>query len=561
MKGIIYKWCFPPDVSATKAAELSNKLKIHPVVSKLLLQKTIDEEEYSGFLNPRYENISSPFLFKDMEKAVLRIERAIKNHEKIVIYGDYDADGVCATAILTKALEKAGAEVVPFIPNRLEEGYGLCVDNIKRLGEFSLIITVDNGVRSTVEVDYVNKMGKHVIVTDHHPPGPELPAAYAIINPHLENSLTPLAGCGVAFQLIRALGEKFPAVDPWNYIDIAAIGTYADIVPLSGDNRIIVKEGIKKISEQNHAGITSLLLTAGRKPASADEYDLGFVLGPRLNSAGRKGDASAALEILSVFDDFKAASVFATELESYNNWRRKEMERIENEAQELISLSENDFPAIILEKSDWHLGILGLGASRLSESFNKPAILLKKTDEFLKGSGRSHNRKFDMIKNLEKCSNCLETYGGHSQAVGVTLKKEKYSEFREKFFSLVCDSKRELDFDKTLEISDRHDPTFDDFRLYEDIMKLSPFGYCNEKPVFLASEVAFVDVREVGCRHLKMTLLTKRGKVDSIGFGLGGMKDDVLGKKGDVVYNLGLNIFNGRKKIQANIKDLRIGKE
>ncbi|MBN2363682.1 single-stranded-DNA-specific exonuclease RecJ [candidate division WOR-3 bacterium] len=559
MKGKIYRWIFPPDVSATQATGISSKFNVHSVVAKLLLQKSLSEEDFDKFLNPDYKNISSPFVFGSMEKAVDRVQKAVRKGERIIVYGDYDADGVCATAMLTKVLNSAGATAIPFIPNRLEEGYGLCIDNIKKMDEFSLIITVDNGVRSVAEVEFINGQGKEIIITDHHPPGPDLPRALAIVNPHLENEITPFAGCGVAFQLIRALDEKLGDVEPEQFLDITAIGTYADIVPLSGDNRIIVREGLKKIAGQNHAGITSLLQIAGRKPEEADEYDLGFVLGPRLNSAGRKGDASAALEILSISEDFKAASMFARELESYNDWRRNEMERIENEAQEMITKTESLPPAIILENSNWHLGILGLGASRLSENFNKPAILLKKNGDILKGSGRSPGKQFDMIKNLEKCSEFLETFGGHSQAVGVTIKSENFEVFRERFFSLVSIQNDGSTPEKTIEVSGEHTPAFDDFRLFNDVSRLSPFGYCNDKPLFLARDVAFADVKVVGSKHLKMLLVTKRGKIDSIGFGLGHLADEVRGKCGDVIYSLSLNVFNGRKKIQANIKDLRTG--
>ncbi|MBN1151366.1 single-stranded-DNA-specific exonuclease RecJ [candidate division WOR-3 bacterium] len=554
MRGFIYTWTFSLDVSATQATVLSKKYGVHPVVAKLLLQKGFEETDFDKFLKPTYDQLSSPFVFKEMETAVGRIKKAIDERERIVVYGDYDADGVCATAMLTKALNKSGADVIPYIPNRLEEGYGLCVENIKKLGDFSLIITVDNGVRSLNETEFVRSMGRDIIITDHHPPGPDLPNALAVINPHLEDGVTPFAGCGVAFQLLRGLEEKFGGFEPEKYLDITAIGTYADIVPLVGDNRIIVHEGLKKIASQNHAGITALLQIAGRKPENVAEYDLGFVLGPRLNSAGRKGDASAALEILSVFEDFKAASIFARELESYNDWRRNEMESIEKSARSMLENLGNVPPAIILKNQNWHLGILGLGASRLSENFNKPAILLKESGNLLKGSGRSPSTDFDMIRSLEKCSDLLKIYGGHSQAVGLTMEKDRFDEFKELFYSIV--SKNDS-FEKKIVISGEYVPAYDDFSLFEDMSKLAPFGHSNEKPLFLASDVVFEEVKEVGTGHLKATLLTKRGKIDSIGFGLGNFQNDIRGKKGDLIYTLNLNYFNGKKKIQANIKDFR----
>lgn len=555
-----YIWHLLPEVSLTDITLMSRRINLHPIVAKILIQKKFQKEQILKYFKSNYKDITPPNVFKHMGTAVERISKAIENKEKIVVYGDYDADGVCATAVLQTTLQNLGANSRPFIPNRLTEGYGLSLNSIKKihLSGTNLIITVDNGIKSFDEIEYANKKGIDVIVTDHHPAHDKIPNAIAILNPHLEDNITPYAGCGVAFQLIRGLEEKYPSVKSEELLDIVSIGTYTDIVPIIDDNRIIVAEGLKKISNENHSGIAALLSSSGRKSNLVSEFDLGFVIGPRLNAAGRKGSANIALELLSVRKDYSAAMVFARELEKLNDWRKVEMEKIEREAKEIIHNLEYIPHGIVLANPDWHLGVLGLGASRLAELFNRPTILLKLESKFAKGSGRSPTKAFNLIGVLDECSDLLKTYGGHSQAVGLTLSVDNIDEFAIKFERASQSMFEDLPKKQIINISSEYIPSYDDFKLMSDIKKLSPFGMQNEKPLFIAKNVVFDDIRIVGKGHLKARMITKKGKIDTIGFNLGQYKEKITNKIVDVVYSLSSNSWNDRTYIQVNIKDMKV---
>ena len=554
-----YIWNFFPSVPLMDITLLSRKLGVHPVVSKILLQKQYDLQKSREFLDSNLDKLSSPYLFKDMGKAVSRIVQAIENNEKIRVYGDYDADGVCATAVMQLTLQQLGANVVPVIPNRLTEGYGLTEEVIHRFARenVNLIITVDNGIKSFDEVKLANQLDIDVIITDHHICDPQLPEALAVLNPFLESEMTPFAGCGVAFQLSRALEMELGGFNALELMDIVAIGTYADIVPIIKDNRIIVIEGLKLISGENHAGITALLNTAGRKPKLIGELDLGFILGPRLNSAGRIGKAEKALELLSVKNDINAAMIFARELESYNDWRKIKMEDIERQATAMIEEKKEIPYGIVLMNQDWHLGVIGLGASKLAELYNRPSILLKDLGGYAKGSGRSPVKEFNLIEVLDLCSSLLDVYGGHSQAVGLTINIDNVPAFKQEFNRYSKTMFKNIPSKQTINISGEFLPSYDDFKLITDLKKLSPFGLGNEKPLFLARKVSFVDPREVGSGHLKAQLITNKGRIDCIGFNLSYLIKDIKQKPQDVVYSLRQNNWNNRTTIQVNIVDVR----
>lgn len=557
-----YIWNYLDDISNIEISKLSYKLGIHRIVAKMILQRKYISQDINFLMDSNIGNLSSYKIFKDIEIAVDRIEKAINNKEKILIYGDYDADGVCATAVMQKSLQKVCSNVIPYIPNRLTDGYGLSINSIKDIikQDVDLIITVDNGIRAIKEIAFAKENNVDVIITDHHPPGDILPDAIAILNPHIGENITPYAGCGVAYQLVRALEDRIGSLNSSDLLDIIAIGTFTDIVPLIKDNRIIVKEGLKLISKGKHTGIVALLRNAGRNPENISEYELGYVLGPRLNSAGRKGEANIALELLCLDNDLSASMYYARIIENYNNWRKIEMEKIGKEALSLLKNSEENSYGIVLYKPDWHFGILGLGASKIAETFNRPTILLKKEGDLVKGSGRSPIKDFNLIEILNKCSNYLESYGGHSQAIGISLKLSNYEIFKEKFNFLVKEIFKNNKFpDKqVINITGNFFPVYNDYNLFNDLKKLAPFGLCNEKPNFVAKNVSFEKTRKIGMNHFTGELISKRGKIRSIGYGFADILDSIYGKNVDVVYNLIESRYNEKTFLQASILDINI---
>ncbi|MFH1565201.1 MAG: single-stranded-DNA-specific exonuclease RecJ [bacterium] len=567
----------------------------------LKTQKEIDE-----FLNPDYSSdLHDPFLFKDMEKAVARIFKAIKNGENIVVFGDYDADGVTGSAVLIKALEFLGAKNVRvFIPHREKEGYGLNKNSIKDLHEegCSFMVTTDCGISNFEEVKFAKELGMDVVITDHHHAPKELPDAVALINPKVPGSKYPfdqLAGVGVAFKLVQALlaretdktlsptpsvgggvetgfkpvstdyCKKKEAFEKW-LLDLVAIGTIADCCPLVGENRTLVKYGLVVLNKTQRVGLKRLIEDAGFEfegKRKLTTYNIGFQIGPRINAAGRMDHATSAFELL-VEDDLEQAAKFSANLNETNRQRQMETENIFREARKQ-AMEQQDDDLIVTCGKDWTVGVVGLVASRLVQEFNRPALVMGESDDgVITGSARSIPQ-FNMIEALEKIPEFLVRFGGHSQAAGFTLKnKDVLSEFQARLKKLAKENLKEVDLSPVLEIDAEAKLTDIDWELFESIEQLEPFGEANSEPLFLIKKVEVIEIRGVGQdeKHLRLRVKQDNKFFTIIGFSFGNTNNGTenwceklnIGDVVDLVACVSVNEWNGNRELQLKLVDIAI---
>ncbi|HCU71077.1 MAG TPA: single-stranded-DNA-specific exonuclease RecJ [Candidatus Moranbacteria bacterium] len=561
---------------AEKIGEVDSELKerFHPIVLQILANRgVLEKNKLEKFFVFDYEkDVLDPFLFCDMEKAVARILQAREKKEKIAIFGDYDADGVTATALIYEALSKIGCEdIVYYIPDRQSEGYGMnekAVEYLSKEGA-TLIITVDCGITNIKEVELAISFGMDVIVTDHHHAPNLLPRAIAIINPHVENCGYPektLAGVGVAFKLAQAVYTK-AAPDKMEQLkwllDLVVIGTVADCVPLVGENRVLVRYGLVVLSKTRRTGLLEMF-KVGRIAIDEDNVPdtqkIAFQIAPRINAAGRMDHASSSLKLMIEKDVVRARDL-SLEVESRNQSRQKMTKEIVREVRALAENSFKDRKLIFASNEHWQVGILGLIAGRIADDFNKPtAVFQKKEKEFI-GSFRSINQ-FNIVEALEKCSDLLIKFGGHSQAAGAQLKIENMEAFYERLSGIIENDLAEKDLSPALEIDFEILAPDVDWSLLENISKLQPFGEGNSEPVFLMRNLIVETMRIVGngSKHLKLSLKSKEYPMvfDAIGFGLGenslGINE---GDNLDVVFNLKEDEWNGNKKIQLFLIDIK----
>ncbi|WP_432358441.1 single-stranded-DNA-specific exonuclease RecJ [Sporosarcina sp. UB5] len=540
------------------------ELSIPSIHAKILVSRGFtDVEEAKSFLYMEENCLHDPFLLFDMEKAVERIQQAIETGERITIYGDYDADGVTSVTVLTTALEQLGANVNFAIPNRFEHGYGPNIELFTKLHEegTSLIITVDNGISGLEAVAYAKSVGMGVIVTDHHEIGDELPVADAIIHPrHPEGSYPfgELAGVGVAFKLAFALLGEVPE----ELYEIAAIGTVADLVPLKGENRFIVKEGIRRMRTSRRPAIQALVKVSGTEQYALSEESLGFMIGPRLNAPGRLGSADPAVYLLKTEDSLEAMTI-AEQLDTLNKERQALVTNIVEEAEQVMSDMYGDMLpyVIVIAGEGWNPGVVGIVASRLTEKYYRPSIVLSIDNDtgIAKGSGRSI-AGFDLFKELSKTADLLPHFGGHEMAAGMSLPVENVEVFRDRLnnqgkISLTDEMLTpKLQIDVPLEIGEI------DVDVLEAMELLRPFGISFEKPVFLIENLSASSVRKIGAakNHLKLELSDGIDTLDVIGFGNGDIADEMspaitLSVTGD----LQVNEWNGRKKPQMLLSDIQ----
>lgn len=530
------------------------------------------EKEKQKFLYPDYENdLSDPFSFSGMEKAVKIVLEKIKKKEKICIYGDYDADGVTASVLLKDVFDKIGIENFCYIPDRNNEGYGInkkAVDYIKKQGA-NLAITVDCGISNMKEVEYAKEKKLDFIILDHHHLPIDLPSALAVVNPKLDadqNGTKELAGVGVAFKFAQALLSRISKIDDdyckW-LLDLVCVGTIADCVCLMGENRILTKFGLIVLSKTKRVGLKQIF-SVGRMNIDENNlptsHQISFQLAPRINAAGRMDHANVAFELLSKKEtDQASARVLALELESHNQHRQKVTKKIIDEVEEKLAKKEK-LPFVILESSPfWEMGVVGLAAGRIAEKYHRPTFLLQKGETTSRGSARSIP-EFDLMLNMEKFRHLLEKYGGHCQAAGMEIPNEKILEFvslmekeAQKYFSV--DAKKGVRVDAKIKAEDITN------NLVKELDLLEPFGNGNPKPAFLVEDMEVVDKKMLGKseNHLKIWLKSKavKGKLfEAIGFGFG--KDYSKIKKGekiDVVFNLERNNWNGSEGLQMKIID------
>ncbi len=548
-----------------KSAALVEQLHITPLVGQLLVNRGLEDVEAArSFLFVKKQTFHDPFLFKDMDKAVARINEAIEKGEKIRIFGDYDADGVTSTTVMMTTLNKLEANVDFYIPNRFTEGYGPneMAFRLAASEGVKLLITVDTGIAALREAALAHELGMDYILTDHHEPGPELPEAFAIIHPKLEDNPYPfkdLAGVGVAFKLAHALLGEVPE----DLLEIAAIGTIADLVPLLGENRLIAARGIERLHGTTRPGLVSLMKVANIEQGTITEETIGFSIAPRLNAVGRLGPADFAVDLLMTEDVIEAKEL-AQEINEMN----KERQAIVNEAaEEAILEVEKNYPlesnhVLVVGKEGWNSGVIGIVASRLVERFYRPTIVLSYDLEkgLAKGSARSIEG-FDLFKNLSTCRELLPHFGGHPMAAGMTLQIEDVPELRMRLNQLAAEQLTAEDFvpvtnlDGTVKITEATIQTIDEMSL------LAPFGVSNPKPKLLIDSVQLASIRKIGANqnHLKLSLEEDNHQLDGVGFGLGEYADQIApNAEVSVIGELSVNEWNNIKKPQIFVKDISI---
>lgn len=550
------------EINGKEADRICEKFSIDRLVANILVNRGIvKDEDIRVFLEPTREDFHDSFLLPDMQIAVDRIIKAIEDKEKIMIYGDYDVDGITSISVLRKFLLERGMSVESYIPNRLEEGYGLnkeAINDIANKG-YKLMITVDCGISAIEEVEYANGLGITTIITDHHEPLDELPKALAVIDPKRKDSKYPfnqLAGVGVVFKLIQAIGRKINLDEKeyLKYLDLVCVGTISDIVPLVDENRVIAKLGLKLVKVTRNLGLKSLIEVAGYK--EIDSNTISFGVAPRVNACGRMGHENEALDLF-LSEDINEVRELTNKLNEYNKVRQDTEKAIVKQALEKIEDNkENEKNAIILGNEGWHHGVIGIVASKITEMYFKPSILLSYENGIAKGSGRSIPG-FDLHEALCKCSKCLEKYGGHEMAVGLRLKQENFGKFKEEFEKVAKESKLEeiqpiIYIDGVLSASDMN------IDLVKQLKQLEPFGEGNKMPLFAYKGLKINSIRALTeGRHLKLTLRDDNLIIDAIGFNMGNLVDEYLiGDKVDIVGVLEINSFNGMENVQINLKDI-----
>lgn len=555
-----------PKSKLTEAADIEIRGKKIPKIIVQILQNRgcSTAEKIEKFFAPSLSDLYDPFLMNDMEKAVDRIIKAVTNKEKVLVHGDYDTDGITGSALIINNLRRLGLEVECYIPHRIEEGYGLSLSGINHAIKIgcSLIITVDCGITATSEILHANKNNVDVIVCDHHKPKEMLPKGFAILNPKISGSNYPfkeLAGVGVAFKMLQALFKKLklPKDEILEDLDLVALGSVVDVVPLIDENRILVKYGIGKITRSQKIGLKAMLEETGLT-RGLTSYHLGFIIGPRINACGRLRDAKEALELFLTKDKSTAAK-FVRSL-SEDNKRRQEIEdTIYQEAKDLIEKEGRDkHKVIVVGKEEWHEGVVGIVASRISDNYYRPVILLSLKKDVAKGSARSISG-FDITEALSFCSNLLTKYGGHSQAAGLEMKKDKFSQLREyineyaqKFDDNIF--KRKNLYDIELKLDEITDDIVYFLKFFE------PTGTANPQPVFLGRDFEVVGVpRVVGSNHLKFALRNKGKAFDAIAYGQAeNILDIEVGKtKVDCLFSISEDSFLKKKKVVLKVKGMK----
>lgn len=556
------KWEFFSHDQA-KVNEIVEKFNISELLATVLVNRNIvEEKDVELFLNPTRNDFHDPYLMPDMRQAVDRIVKAIENKEKTMIYGDYDVDGITSITVLSRFFKERGLEVGSYIPNRLDEGYGLNKEAIKQIADegYKLIITVDCGISGVEEVAYAYELGMEVIITDHHEPLEELPKAVAVIDCKRKDNNYPfnsLAGVGVAFKLIQALGIelKLEEKEYLKFLDIVCIGTISDIVPLIDENRVIAKLGLKLVEVTKSPGVRSLLNAAAYKEVNSNTVSFGIA--PRINACGRMGHERDALDLF-LTENIVEANRITEKLNEYNKKRQDIEKKIFEEAIGKIeseNLKENN--ALVVGAEEWHHGVIGIVASKITELYFKPSILICFEGEDGKGSGRSIPG-FDLHAALCSSSKYLEKYGGHEMAVGLSLKKENFEEFKKVFEEIAKEANTEeivpvIKIDKEINLKDI---TLENVK---SLKLLEPFGESNKTPIFIYKNLRIDSIRALSeGKHLKLTLKDGNTIVNAIGFNMGKYSEEYLiGDKIDVIGVLETNIFNGIESVQINMKDLR----
>jgi len=561
------RWTLKTKPSEDKVKHLAQALNVEDFVATLLIQRGIETfEDAKNFFRPSLEHLHDPFLMKDMDKAVARIELAIENQENILVFGDYDVDGTTAVSLVSAYLKSHYPNIATYIPDRYAEGYGISFKGIDFADDngFSLIIALDCGIKSIDHIAYAKEKNIDFIICDHHRPGEFLPDAVAILDPKREDCFYPydeLCGCGVGFKLIQALGtnrnETIEDLVP--YLDLVATAIAADIVPITGENRVLAYFGLQVINSDPRPGIKALVHQVKKK--TLDITDVVFIVSPRINAAGRIKHGNHAVELLTEFN-FEQAQQFASEIEQYNSDRKDLDKQITKEAfQQIIQNQEEDRYSTVVFQEDWHKGVIGIVASRLIETYYRPTLVFTKSGDKYAASARSV-KGFDVYNALDACSQHLEQFGGHMYAAGMTLKAENYKTFKDAFEKQV--ETTILPEMRTPEIEIDAEINFSDItpKLIRILKQFEPFGPLNMTPVFMTKDAKDTGyAKTLGADEEHLRLFVKQHNSDgiaAIGFGLGKKINIVKNQNPfQLAYSLAENEWNGSVSTQLMLKDIR----
>jgi single-stranded-DNA-specific exonuclease len=558
------RWIISPPITS----QASIALTAFPLILRQILfnRGMGTDAEARTFLRAQPNFNSDPFQFTGMQAVVDRIQYALAHAEPIAIYGDYDVDGVTATALMVEALQKLGADVRGYIPNRFDEGYGLntdALDSLKADG-VKLVITVDCGIRSPNEALHARTIGLDLIISDHHhPDGLNLPSALAVINPKQHGDMYPdkdLAGVGIAYKIVEALmsvQQVETSLRLEGLLDLVALGTVADLAPLVGENRVLVRRGLKQIRETKRQGLFSLAGVADMKINKVTAGNIGFMLGPRLNASGRLESALASFELLTT-TDFMRAGQLAQQLDVQNRQRQSITKSMQRQAEEIAMREDPDAFLLFAAHEDFNPGVVGLAASRLTEVYYRPAVVAAKNSEETRGSCRSIP-EFHITDALDLCKDLLVRHGGHAAAAGFTVKNENLPELVDRLKEIAKDQLEGKDLRQTLSADLEVALEELNFEVLKHLEYLEPTGYGNPDAVFVSRNVKVKSARTVGAeaKHLKLTLESERGATfDSIGFRLGHLRDS-LPARVDVLYHFESNEWNGKRSLQLNLKDVK----
>ena len=559
------RWEITPRAPADHLAKFPD---LSPLVVQILHNRGIvDPVEVADFLN-HGQHDDDPFRLKGMLVTVDRLRQAIVHQEPIAIYGDYDVDGVTSTTVVVQMLMALQAQVRPYIPNRFDEGYGLNNDALTELAEqgVKVVLTVDCGIRSVNEVIHGNSLGLDMIITDHHSVGAELPPALAVINPKQADCNYPfkeLAGVGLAYKLVQAmLQTDIPnpqGIKAEDFLDLVALGTVADLAPLHGENRALAAHGLRKLNQSLRPGLSALLQESGTRPVSITAGTIGFVLGPRLNAAGRLDSAWAAYNLLMAKTEFEAIHM-AQQLDLQNKERQKLTHEMVEIARQAVLADEGQSPIYLISHQDFNPGVVGLAASRLVEEFYRPVLVAERGATETKGSARSI-AEFHVTAALDKCADLLLRYGGHAAAAGFTLKNENVAALQERLLSIAHGELNMADLRPTISLDAEVNLRGVRPSLVQLILDLEPFGIGNPTPRFCSRNLTVKQCRTVGQdqKHLKLTLFDGKQDWDAIGFQLGHWLGQLTpGREVDIAYNLEFNEWQGQKKMQLGLKDIRL---
>ncbi|MDY3972788.1 MAG: single-stranded-DNA-specific exonuclease RecJ [Clostridia bacterium] len=549
---------------------VSQEYRIPRVIATILLNRGIESDDISPFLKKSMSDIVNPKLMLDMDKAVERINAAVKNKEKIAVYGDYDVDGITSTALLYEFLSSMGADVEYYIPDRKGEGYGINIMAVNKLFKqgIKLMITVDCGITAIGEVEFAKLQGMDVIITDHHTCKDRLPtAAAAILNPKRPDCEYPfdaLAGVGVAFKLILALAIEngMNTKDVFaKYVDLATLGTIADVVPLVGENRIIADKGLKVLQNPRRAGLRAIMEVAGVLGKSINASTIAFAIAPRLNAAGRLGTATTAVELLLTKDENRAREI-ALALDEENKERQLTEKQIFDEALGMIAADPNfeKKKVIVLAHEDWHHGVIGIVASRLCDMYYKPCILISHSNGVGKGSGRSI-KGFNLFDALTHCEKHLTDFGGHAVAAGLNVNMSDLENFTKEINKYADELLTEKDMIPSVDIDcplSERAVTLENAKM---ISKLEPFGMGNEKPVFAIANAQVTNIAAVGMdnKHLRLRINKNNQMINCIGFGMGEYASML--RSGDMIniaFQMDINTYQGNETVQLLLKDLKM---